>query len=154
MSLYQTVSEDLQRAMKARDEIRVSTLRFLRAALQNLAIERRKERLEDGEVLEVVARLVKQHQDSIEGFQKGGREDLVQKEQAELTILKSYCGPELGKQELLALIEEAIRESGASGPHAMGQVMKWLMPRVKGRVDGQEVNSLVRLRLEKSLPTS
>ena len=138
--------------MKARDEIRVSTLRLLRAALQNLAIEKKKEILEDSEILEVVARLIKQHQDSIEGFQKGGRKDLVEKEQAELTILKSYCGPDLGEQELLTLIEEAIRESGASGPHAMGQVMKWLMPKVKGRVDGQRLNGLVRLRLEKSLP--
>ena len=152
MSLNQTVSEDLQKAMKARDEIRVSTLRFLRAGLQNLAIERKKKVLDDQEVLEVVVKLIKQHQDSIEGFRKGRREDLVQKEQAELTILQSYCGPELGEQELLTLIEEAIREAGASGPHAMGQVMKYLMPRVKGRADGQRVNSLVRTRLEKSLP--
>ena len=82
MPLDQTVSEDLQKAMKARDEIRVSTLRFLRAALQNLAIEKKTKVLEDAEILEVVAKLIKQHQDSIEGFRKGGRQDLVQKEQA------------------------------------------------------------------------
>ena len=151
MSLQQTLLEDLQKAMKARDEIRVSTLRFLRAALQNLVIEKRKEVLEDDEVREVVARLLKQHRDSIEGFRKGGREDLVQKEEAELAILKSYCGPGLGEKELLMLIEEAISESGASGPGALGQVMKTLMPKVKGRVDGQHVSALVRQRLGKAV---
>ena len=68
--------------------------------------------------------------------------------------MKSYCGPELGEEELLILIDEAMRESGASGPGAMGQVMKRLMPRVKGRVDGQRLSSLVRLRLEKSVPSN
>ena len=149
MALHETISEDLHRAMKARDEIRVLTLRLLKASLQNAAIEKKKKILEDAEVLEVVARLIKQHQDSIEGFQKGRREDLVQKEQAELTILRSYCGPELGEGELHDLIEAAIHESGATGPHAMGQVMKCLMPKVKGRTDGQRLSVLVRQRLEK-----
>lgn len=152
MSLHQTLTEDLQRAMKAQDVIRVSTLRFLRASLQNMAIEKKKELLEDSEVLEVVARLIKQHQDSIEGFRKGDRQDLVQKEEAELAILKSYCGPELGEEELSALIEEAIRAAGASGPNALGQVMKSLMPKTKGRVDGQKLSLLVRQRLEKIAP--
>ena len=149
MPLDETISEDLRKAMKARDEIRISTLRFLRAALQNLAIEKRKKVLEDDEVREAVARLIKQHQDSIEGFRKGGREDLVRKEQAELEILKTYFGPELGEGELQALIEEAIRETGAAGPNSLGQVMKWLMPRVKGHVDGQRVSTLVRQKLDK-----
>jgi len=149
MSLQKAVSEDLQRAIKERDEIRMSALRLLRAALQNAAISKKKETLEDHEVQEVVARLMKQHQDSIEGFRKGGRQELVQREEAQLGILKSYSAPELGEGELKALIEEAIRESGASGPGQLGQVMKCLMPKVRGRADGQRVNTLVRLQLEK-----
>lgn len=147
MPLHETISEDIQRALKAQDQTRLSTLRFLKASLQNLAIEKRKKVLEDAEVLEVVARLIKQHRDSIEGFQKGGRQDLVQKEQAELAILKSYCGPELGDKELEALIEETVHQSGASG---FGQVMKLLMPKVKGRADGQRISTLVRQRLERN----
>ena len=134
--------------MRERDEIRVSTLRMLRAALQNVAIEKRKQALEDGEVLEVVSKLIKQHHDSIEGFRKGKRQDLVQKEEAELAILKSYRGAEMTEQELETLVEEAIREADVSGPNAFGQAMKVVMSKVKGRADGQTVSALVRRRLE------
>ena len=154
MSLQETVAEDLQKAMKARDEIRTATLRFLKSFLQNAAIEKKKPLLDDAEVLEVVARLIKQHQDSIEGFQKGGRRDLVLKEEAELEILKAYRGPELGEAQLGALVDQAIQETGASGPQGMGQVMKWLMPKVKGRADGQRINGLVRQRLERGADPS
>jgi len=147
-TLVEKIDEDLKLALKAHDTLRVSILRFLKASLLNLSIEKRVQRLEDGDVLEVIAKLMKQHQDSIEGFTKGKREDLVVKETKELEILKSYCPKEASRDELLQWIQEAIEDCGANGIQDLGRVMKLLIPKTRGKADGKAVNELVRQALE------
>ena len=147
-ALVEKIDEDLKFALKAHDTLRVSILRFLKASLLNLSIEKRVQRLEDGDVLEVIAKLIKQHQDSIEGFTKGKREDLVEKETKELEILKSYCPKEASRDELLQWIQEAIEDCGANGIQDLGKVMKLLILKTKGKADGKVVNELVRQALE------
>lgn len=144
MALTERINDDLKAAMKSRDEAKVSTLRMLKAAVSNAAIQKGKADLEDGEILEVIQRSLKQHQESVEAFTKGGRADLVQKETREAEILKGYLPAALPEAELKALIQEAVREAGASGPQGMGSVMKAVMPKIKGRADGKQVSDLVK----------
>jgi len=146
--LVEKIDEDLKVAMKAHDALRVSTLRFLKASLLNLAIAKRVEKLEDVDVLEVISKLVKQHHEAIEGFSKGNRQDLVTQETKELVILKSYCPPEASREELLKWIKGAVQESGAQGLQDLGKVMKLVMPKTKGKADGKAVNDLVKQVLE------
>ncbi|MBI4436911.1 MAG: GatB/YqeY domain-containing protein [Candidatus Omnitrophica bacterium] len=150
-TLAEKIDEDLKTALKGRDALRVSTLRFLKASLLNCSIAKKVERLEDGDVLDVIVQLIKQHQDSIDSFSKGKREDLVAKETKELEILKSYCPHEASREELLQWIQEAVGESGAVGLQDLGKVMKLLMPKTKGRADGKVVHELVRQALEGGL---
>lgn len=133
-------------AMKARDQIRVGALRMLMAAVKNAEVERLHE-LSDDEVIEVVAREAKRRRESIEAFEKGGRQDLVDKERAELEILEAYLPAKLTDAELRDLVDEAVAETGASSPKQMGEVMKALMPKVRGRADGAQVSALVKARL-------
>ncbi|MBI3333053.1 MAG: GatB/YqeY domain-containing protein [Candidatus Omnitrophica bacterium] len=144
MTLTERINDDLKAAMKSRDEAKVSTLRMLKAAVSNAAIQKGKAGLEDGEILEVIQRSLKQHQESVEAFTKGGRADLVQKESREAEILKGYLPAALSEAELKALIQEAVRETGAGGPQGMGAVMKAVMPKIKGRADGKRVSDLVK----------
>ena len=150
--LVEKIDEDLKVAMKGRETLRVSTLRFLKASLIHLSIATRVEKLEDADVLEVIAKLVKQHQEAIEGFSKGNRQDLVTQETKELEILKSYCPPEASREELLGWIKGAVQESGAQGLQDLGKVMKLIMPKTKGKADGKTVNDLVKQVLEGRFP--
>ena len=144
MTLTQRVDEDLKLAMKAREELKVSCLRMLKAAAGNLAIQKGKQALEDGELLEVTAKLIKQREESVEAFTKGGRAELAEKEAKEAQILKAYLPPALSEAELKSLIQAAIKEVSASGPQAMGAVMKAVMPKIAGRADGSQVSQWVR----------
>ena len=135
MLLTEKIEQDLKTALKEGDRLRVETIRFLRAFLINLAISKKVEKLEDADVLEVISKLVKQHQESIEGFSKGNRQDLVAKETKELEILRSYCPPQASREEILNWIQVAIRESGAKGIRDLGKVMKILMPQTKGKAE-------------------
>lgn len=146
--LVDKIDEDLKSALKNRDTLRVSTLRFLKASILNLAIDKKVEKLEDSDVLEVIAKLVKQHLEAIEGFSRGNRQDLVTKETQELEILRSYCPPQASDQELREWIQVAITESGAKGPQDLGKVMKCIIPKTKGKADGKRVNELVKEALE------
>ena len=148
MSLAEKIEQDLKVALKERDTLRVETIRFLRASLINLAIDKKVAKLEDTDVLDVIAKLVKQHQEAIEGFQKGNRQDLVAKETKELEILRSYCPPQASREEILNWIMEAVQESGAKGLQDLGKVMKILIPRTKGKAEGKLVNDLVKQVLE------
>src|SRR5688572_6498315 len=125
----------MRSAMKSREAVRVAALRMLMAAVKNAEVEKRHE-LSDDEVLDVVTREAKRRRESIEAFEKGGREDLVSKESAELTVLESYLPERLGEAELAALVDEAIAETGATSPKQMGEVMKALIPKVRVRADG------------------
>jgi uncharacterized protein YqeY len=142
-SLLARLDRALTEAMKARDAGRTSALRMVRAALKNREIDKRAP-LEESDALEVLSTLAKQRRESIEQFQAGGRQDLVEKETAELKILQEYLPAELTEAELRDLVRAAVEEVGAAGPRDMGKVMSAVMPKVKGRADGRAVNALVR----------
>ena len=144
--LRDKIADEMRDAMKARDQGRVGALRMLMAAVKNAEIERRHE-LTDDEVLEVVGREAKRRRESIDAFEKGGRDDLVAKEKAELAVLATYLPERLSDEELAALVDEAIAETGASSPKQMGEVMKVLMAKVRGRADGGQVSALVKQKL-------
>jgi uncharacterized protein YqeY len=133
-------------AMKAREQLRVATLRMLMAAVKNTEVEKLHE-LSDDEVLEVIVREAKRRRESIEAFKQGGRDDLVEKESGELAVLEAYLPEKLSDAELAAMVDEAIAETGASSPKQMGEVMKALMPKVRGRADGAQVSALVKSKL-------
>ena len=143
MTLAEKINEELKVSMKARDELRTSVLRMLKAASSNAAIQKGKDLLEDGEMLEVVQKLMKQRQESVDAYTKAGRNDLAEKEKKEAQILQAYLPPAMPEEELKAIIQAAIEELGASGPAAVGQIMKVVLPKVKGRADGKQVNQLV-----------
>jgi len=144
MSLKERLMEDLKRAIKERDERRKSTLRLVRAAIVNAEIERYCQELDDEGVLAIIANEAKKRRESIAEFAKGGRQDLVDQEEAELQILLEYLPKQATKEEIVAMAQQAIEEVGATGPAQMGEVMRRLMPQLKGRADGRLVNQIVR----------
>jgi uncharacterized protein YqeY len=147
MGLNEQVGADIAAAMKARDSSRLSALRMLKAAIMNKGVEKGRD-LDDAEVLQVVASLVKQRRDSIEQFSKAGRTDLVEKETGELTVLQAYLPPAATPDEINAAVAEAIAETGATSPKDMGKVMKAVMPKLAGKnADGKAVNEAVRRSL-------
>ena len=143
MTLKERIDEALKEALKMGDTTRVSVLRLLKAQIRNREIEKRRDLGED-EVLEVIAAAAKQRREAIEQFQKGGREDLVQKEQRELEILEGFLPEPLSEEALDQEIRAVIQEVGALGPRDMGKVMKVLMPRVRARAEGSRVQARVR----------
>ena len=147
MSMNDQVGADITAAMKARDASRLSALRMLKAAMMNKSVEKGRD-LDDAEVLQVAASLVKQRRDSIEQFTNAGRTDLVDKETAELTVLQAYLPAAATPEEINAAVAEAIAETGASSPKDMGKVMKAVMPKLAGKnADGKAVNEAVRRTL-------
>jgi len=147
--LEEKILNDYKEAMKNNDALKVSTLSFLRAQFINLAIEKKKKSLDDIDCVAVIKKSVKQHQDSIEQFKQGSRQDLADKESRELEILKSYLPPELAEEEIKKIIEEVIVLIGASGIKDMGRVMKEVTAKVAGQADGKLVSGIVRERLSK-----
>jgi hypothetical protein len=147
MALNDQVSADIAAAMKARDASRLSALRMLKAAVMNRSVEKGRD-LEDAEILQVVASLVKQRRDSIEQFGRAGRVDLVEKETGEIAVLQAYLPPAATPEDIAAAVAEAIAETGASSPKDMGKVMKAVMPKLAGKnADGKAVNEAVRRTL-------
>lgn len=143
MSLQERLSEDLKDAMRQKDEIRRSTIRFVRAAIHNQEIDKG-DALNDDEIIGVLSRMVRQHQESISEFKKADRQDLVGKEEAELRIIRQYMPEQVSEEKLAELAREAISQTGASGPGDFGKVMGILMPQLRGRADGAQVSSVVR----------
>jgi len=135
---------DYKEAMKSRDTLRSSVLSFLRAELMNVAVAKKKNSLEDGEVIAVIKKQIKQRLDSIDQFSKGARQDLADKEKKEMDILKVYVPPELSKEEVQEIVRQAVSQVGAQGPADMGKVMKEVLARVQGQADGRMVSELVR----------
>jgi uncharacterized protein YqeY len=146
LSLKQRISEDMKAALKARQSERLSAIRLLMAAIQQKEIDERKP-LDDAAVIAVTERLIKQRRDSIEQFQAAGRTDLVDKETAELELLKQYLPQPLSQEQVASAIEAAIAATGASGPQAMGKVMAALKTELAGRADMTRVSALVKARL-------
>lgn len=145
-TLEQKINQDYMEAMRAGDELRKETLRFLRAALKSAQIDKRAPLTEE-EIWEVIKRQAKQRRESIEQFRKGNRDDLAAKEEAELAIIESYLPAQLSREEIEALARQVIAEVGAASPRDLGKVMGKLMPQVKGRADGRLVNEVVRALL-------
>lgn len=147
MPFMDDVSTAIADAMRKRDQIRLGALRMLKAALRNREIERARP-LEDGEARQVVSSLIKQRKDSIEQFIKGGRQDLVEKETAEIRVLEVYLPPAADPAAIERAVADAIAETGAASPKDMGRVMKAAMAKLAGQsVDGRTVNERVRKKL-------
>jgi len=144
MSLTAQITDEIKDAMRAKDELKLSVLRILKTAFNNLAIEKNKNDLEDSEALEVVMRQAKQRRESIEGFEKAGRTELAEKEKKELEMLQKYLPKQLSDDDIKAKVQEAIQETGASGAADFGKVMKPLMAKVKGQADGKRVQSILK----------
>jgi len=149
MTLEERIEADIKEAMKAKAEIKVSTLRMLKAGMKNLAIEKKTEKLEDKDVMSIIARQIKQHKDSIDGFTKGNRQDLVDKETAELKILESYMPKMLSADELKPIVLSVIAAVGAKGRADMGKVMKAVMEEARGAADGKMLSQMVAEELAK-----
>jgi uncharacterized protein YqeY len=146
-TLLEQISSDIANAMRAKDQPKLVPLRMLKSALTNREIEKGRA-LDERESLQVVASLVKQRRDSIDQFGKAGRQDLVDKETAEITVLETYLPPPIDESDLARTVDEAIASTGAKTPKDMGAVMKAVMASLGGRnVDGKVVNELVRKRL-------
>lgn len=148
MSLHEKLDADLKNAMRARDELRKLVLRSLLSAMNYAEIAKQK-KLDDGGIIEVIAKEIKQRRESIEAYEKGNRPDLVEKEKAEMAILQEYMPAQMSSDEVAAIIKAVITEVGAKGPGDKGKVMQKLMPQVKGKADGSMVNNLVTEMLGK-----
>lgn len=142
-SLQERVQADLGDAMRARDEVRKSSLRMLIAAIKNAAIEARKD-LDDAAVLAIVQKQVKQRRESVVEFRKGNREDLVAVEEAEIEVLSAYLPVQVSREEIFAAARKVVAETGASGPRDMGKVMPALTKQFGASADGRTISEVVR----------
>lgn len=164
MSLKEKIQADIKKAMQSKDQLKVSVLRMLMAAVFNKEKEKRnrlsktEEELEkldelsqltEEEILEVISSEAKKRKDSIEQYQKGGRDDLAEQEKKELKILTEYLPEQMGEEEIRKLVKEKILELGASGPQETGKVMGAIMPQLKGKTDGTIVNKIVQEELKR-----
>ena len=146
MSILERLERDMVEATKAREAERLGVIRFVRSELKNREIELRRD-LEDDDVIEVLARVAKRHNESIEQFREGGRDDLVQREERQLGVVEEYLPEKLDEAEIARLIDAAIEETGATDLGGLGRVMKTIMPKAKGRADGKTVKQMVQARL-------
>lgn len=147
--LYEKLQKELIESLKAKEELKASTLRYLISAIKNRIIELRplNKELDDNEVLSIVTKQIKQRKESITEFEKGNRRDLADKEAAEMKLLEGYLPQQLAEAEVVALVEQAITESGAKSAQEMGKVMTLLVPKTKGKADGALVSRLVKEKL-------
>jgi uncharacterized protein YqeY len=147
-SLHDRLSEDLKHAMKARDQLRMDTIRMIKSALFNKEFELKKE-LDEAEMSRVLTVLVKQRKEAAEQYQKAKRDELVEKELKEIVIVEGYLPRALSQEEITQIIESVIQETGAATAKDMGNVMKAVMAKLAGQaVDGKLISDLVRARLK------
>lgn len=151
MSLFEQIEKDYIQAYKAKDSVRLTVLRLLKTAVKNKLVDlcRPGDTLDDGEMMDLIIKEGKQRQDSIEQYTAAGRSDLADKEAAELVVLQSYLPKPLTEEELTAVIDAAIAETGAASPRDMGKVISAVMAAHKGRVDGKVLSAAVKARLSK-----
>lgn len=146
--LFEKIESDTKIAMKERDEIKLSTLRMLKAAIKNDEIAKRKDIRDDADVIDIIRRLIKQHRDSIDSFKKGNRDDLVNKEQAESKVLEAYLPTQMPEGEIELIVKQSIEEVGSNLRKDMGQIMKIVMENVKGKADGKTVSQIINKYLQ------
>ena len=140
--LKQKLNDDLKRALKDRNKVRTSVIRLVIAAVKNAEIARQAA-LEEGDILGIIAKEVRQRHESIEAFKQGNRQDLVSQEEAELAILNEYLPRQMSRGEITAEARKIIEEVGAQGPRDKGKVMPRLIAELKGRADGRVINEVV-----------
>ncbi len=149
MNLKEKLNEDMRKALRKKDTLRLSTIRLLLAAIKNLEIAKGKDKeLKESDLLGALSSEAKKRKEAIEGYKRGQREDLVEKETREFEIIKEYLPRELSPEELGRIVEETIEEIGAKDLKDMGKVMGAVMEKIKGRADGKVVNQMVRERLD------
>ncbi|WP_077367972.1 GatB/YqeY domain-containing protein [Anaerosalibacter sp. Marseille-P3206] len=143
MSLKEKLMEDLKTSMKNKDTLRKNTITMVRASIKQREVDERIE-LTDEDIIDIIAKQVKEKRDVIEDFKKGGREDLVEQTNKEMSILLEYLPEQLTEEEIEAIVKETIDEVGAKSMKDIGIIMKNAMPKVKGKADGGMVNNIVR----------
>ena len=142
------LNDDLKQAMRDGDTVKRSVLRFLMSSIHNAEIAKQSD-LDNSDILGIISREAKQRQESIEAFKQGNRADLVEKEEAELTIIQQYLPEQMSREEIIAAVQQVISQVGAQGPADKGKVMKDLMPAMKGKADGRVINEVVTELLSK-----
>ena len=140
------LEDDLKQAMRERDVLRRDVIRYIRSEIRNQEIRLQRD-LEDADAVQVLSRQAQQRRDSIEAFQKANRQDLVDKERAELGVIAEYLPQQMSEAEIDELASATIAEVGATGPRDMGKVMSAIMPQVRGRAEGKAVSALVSAKL-------
>ena len=140
--LKQKLTDDLRQAMKTGDKVKRSAIRMVLASIQNAEIARQAA-LEEGDILGIIAKEVRQRKESIEAFKQGGRQELVAQEEAELAVLTEYLPQQMTREEITDAARKVIEEVGAQGPADKGKVMPELIAQLKGRADGREINAIV-----------
>jgi len=143
MTLQERLAQEMKAAMLAKDAARLGTLRLLKSAIGYTEIERKTDKLSDGDFVAVVQKEVKKRRDSIEQFEKGGRVELAEKERSEIAVLESFLPQPLSSEELDQLIKATIQELGATGKKDMGPVIKAVQAKVAGRADGKTISGMV-----------
>ena len=141
-TLKEKLTEDLKQALKSEDKLRRSVFRLLMAAIKNAEIARQAD-LTDPDILGIIAKEVKQRRESIEAFKQGNRADLVAQEEAEMAVLEAYLPQQMTRDEIVAEVRRVIAEVGAQGPGDKAKVMPKIIPQLKGRADGREINDIV-----------
>lgn len=143
MDIYGKIESQMKDALRGKDEVTLSVMRMLMAAVKNAEIAKKVKKLEEPDVIGVVQRMIKEHKESIEQFEKGGRADLVQKEKKEMEILQKYVPPQMSEEELMGIVKATVQELGATSKADTGKLMKAVMEKVKGKADGKLVSQLV-----------
>ena len=146
MTLKERITDDMKNAMRARDTARLGAIRLLLAAIKQKEVDERIQQ-DDGAIVQVIEKMLKQRRDSIAQFQTAGRQDLVDIESFEMTVLTAYMPQALGADEVQAIVDQAVAESGARGIQEMGKVMALAKPKLAGRADMAQVSALIKAKL-------
>lgn len=146
MSIFEILTSDMKDAMKAGDKERLSTIRLLRGQIKDAAIDKRDD-LDEEEEIVILSNAAKKRRESIKIYSEAGRDDLAGKEQRELDVIQSYLPQQLSAEEIEKIVDEAIEETGAQSMKDMGRLMGAIMPSVKGRADGKQINEMIRQKL-------
>ncbi|MBM7614654.1 GatB/YqeY domain-containing protein [Alkaliphilus hydrothermalis] len=147
MSLKDQLTNDLKEAMKSKDQLRKNVITMVRADIKQVEVDKRVE-LVNEDIIDIIAKQVKQRRDSLEEFTKGGREDLAEQAQQEVNILLTYLPKQMSEEEIVKLVSETIQEVGANSMKDMGKVMAAIVPKTKGKADGKLVNEIVKKYLQ------
>lgn len=149
--LREQIKQDLISAMKSGDTTSLAVLRMVQAAVKKAEIDVLKKEASNDDVVKIVQKEIKMRRDSVMQYEQGGRPELAEKEKSEIGVLEKYLPEQMGEEEITKIVEEAVRETGATSPQDMGKVMAVVMPKVAGRADGGLISTITRELLDKKL---